>query len=726
MCTDRDYGDDEDCFHCFLLWVGLGAISRDSLDCGSRNEVSISPSQFLYCFAYDSNQALDPPFTRLIKIDILVSLALEPAAIEAVLNELRTYIRHGDKPFSSAAIRAVGKVAELARVVYDRHGQIHGRAIKGRQTANRIALDALSGLAIVTQTSDSKVVVGEAVVVIHNILLLLGSTNVVSSGETVVVMDPNDVQAFALRRILLLMVNTLSNRRATDPEKRNEDEEDEEKEASDLALVSLDLPPAALSSSLWVMGEWLAGTPSLSTSSWTRDGQETTKVRQELVRLVDRCFSELDPWTREEGIHFASKVWISIALEQALSPKMSGSSPEIAMCEHILAMGRMDVNTDVKDRARFESSVLHASVGLKFDTDGMDERPGSTGMAIENAKRILLSKKPCPSYLPIDDDATVDMSSFRFGTLSSLVGHRARGTYLPLPNWAKENSPSVLREPIEAAKEQLAPTFMDPSQKRRGASTGFYGDDDDRKDMGDDIDGSDSSSASSNSSSSEESDGQNADSESDSDSDDDSTSDDSDSKNDPIVPKSSANGASQNNLLLQPMLQQTDIPAVPAFRNHLSSQASSDDESSSSDDDDDSSDDENYNGGVTSATLLNFPDRTTQATRFSGEGNLLGTMTASGFAPVPEVSSTAESSVMEDLKGLVISPISVQDPKVSEPDTERDSSAWFQLVRPELCGGLAVTARYLRGPTKEHELQMKNIFPSNPCIVCLQVQFENK
>jgi AP-3 complex subunit beta len=674
---------------------------------------------------YFSLQALDPPFTRLIKIDILVSLALEPAAIEAVLNELRTYIRHGDKTFSASAIRAVGKVAELARVVYDRHGQIRQRSIHERQTANRIALDALYGLATVTQTSDSKVILGEAVTVIHNILLLLGSTRIVHSGETVAVEDPNNVQAFALRRILLLLVNSLLNRRRAS---LNDGNEGDEEEVADSALASLDLPPAAQASALWVVGEWLTSTPSLSTASWTSGGQDIAQVRRELVRLVDGSFSEHDPKTKEEALHFASKVWISIAMAQSLSPSLSGSTAEMAICEHILSMGRVDVNPDVKDRARFESSVLHATIGLKFDTEGMDERPGSIGMTIHNAKNILLANKPSPSYLRIEDDATVDMSSFRFGTLSSLVGHRARGAYLPLPNWANENSPSVLREPIEAAKEQLAPIFRDPSQMPREAYSGFYGDDGDRgKDTSDNADKSDtssSSSGSSNSSSSEESDGQNADSESDSDSDDDS--DDSDLKDDLRLPKSSANGTIQNHILLQPLVQQNAIPPIPAFQNHFSSQASSEDESSSSDDDD-ASDDENYGGDISSSNILNFSNNMrAEVKRPSDDANLLGMMTGSGIGPIPEVSQTSKSSVMDDLKGLVMAPIIVQDPKATEPDMGRDSSAWIQLVRPELCGGLSVEARYLRGPTKEHELQLMNISAWNPCIVCLQLRFGNK
>ena len=69
---------------------------------------------------------------------------MEPAAIEAVLKELQMYIRSGDHKFVCAAIRAVGKVVELSRIVYDRHGEKSGDVPKERKTANRIEFSFIS------------------------------------------------------------------------------------------------------------------------------------------------------------------------------------------------------------------------------------------------------------------------------------------------------------------------------------------------------------------------------------------------------------------------------------------------------------------------------------------------------------------------------------------------------------------------------------------------------
>lgn len=664
-------------------------------------------------------QALDPPFTRLIKIDILVSLALEPAAIEAVLNELRTYIRHGDKQFACAAIRAVGRVTELTRIVYDRHGATTGRPVEERITANRIALDALYGLTIVTQTSDRKAVVGEAVSAMHNVLLLLGSSNVVCDGQTVVVEDPNQVQSLAIRRIFILLVNAMSNRIEAD--QANHDDEEEDGSETELSKLSVDLPQAALSSSLWIMGEWLTSSPSMSSSAMALGSQDTSKARFELARLVARCFVTLGPEEKEQAVHFASKLWMSNSVSQNLSTNMNlSSSPDVAVCEHILSLGRVDVNPNVRDRARYESAILHSCNGLKFDSDGMDERPGAASMSLESAKKILVTNKPSASYIPIDDGTSVDMSSFRFGTLSSLVGHKARGAYLPLPPWASKNSPSALREPIEAAKGQLAPHFADPSQPQLTGPSGFYADDNDDSD-------SNSDSSSSSSSSSSDSGGQNADSESDSDSDDESSSDSSDGEN-LLMLKTQQNGQVQQNLLLQPMTNQQPKPTVPVFHPNTSSQNSSDDEfSSSGTDSSDGSDssDANYNGDVSSANLLVSHQPPPLQTSANTE-NIFGVTHLSGFASIPEVSRSGASSAIDDLKGLVMAPVVVPDPAASLPDSERDSSSWTQLVRAQLCGGLSVKVRYLRGTTKTKELQMKGIASTNPCLLCVQLQFENK
>jgi hypothetical protein len=144
--------------------------------------------------------------------------------------------------------------------------------------------------------------------------------------------------------------------------------------------------------------------------------------------------------------------------------------------------------------------------------------------------------------------------------------------------------------------------------------------------------------------------------------------------------------------------------------------SSDDDSSSSSSSSPSDDDDENYQGDVSSANLLGLPTT-------SREGNLLG-------MPVPNNAATTNgtSGIMDDLRGLVMAPVVVEESEASaDPDIEKDSSAWIQLVRPEHCGGLSVKARYLRGPSKIREAQLQGLDdPASPCVVCVQVQFRNK
>ena len=647
---------------------------------------------------------MDPPHTRIIKTDILVSLALEPASIEVVLKELRTYIRDGDKKFACAAIRAVGRVAELARIVYDRHGTKAGDAAKERSTANRIALDCLFGLAVVTETCDSKLVVGEAIVSIQNILAMLAS-DAGEDGSLMHVEDPNAMQSFALRRVLLMLAQTLSSR----VQKREEDNDDDGSEDGDEAIVSeleqvtLEIPPKAVAAALALVGDWLSNVNSATVSLRSVDGDAKSEMRLEMVRLLVRAFPELDNCEKEQAVHLASKFLIS-AVSDATS-----SVQEAAACEKVLSMGRIDVNPDVKDRARFESAILHTTLGLKHDTENVEIAPslGGADINVENTKRILLERKPSPSFLPVEDDETVDTKSFRFGTLSSLVSHRAR-TYLSLPQWAAKNSPKALRDPVEAAKEQVASNFTEQT----GASSGFY-------DRASDDDSS-SSSSDSSSSSSDTSDGQNADSESESDStDDSSTSSDEDPAGGVGNLLGGTMGGMQNNMSAfnqAPPAGQAPAAPLPMGQQALVSTVSSSSSSSSSGSDSSYSSDSSadYNGDVSSANLM---------PKSSADGNLLG-----GFgSKQASVLSNGASSAMDDLKGLVMAPVAVDESTArAEPNIENDSGLWIQLVRPELCGGLSVMGRYLRGPTREREARLKGLDPDGPNVVCMQVQFANK
>lgn len=650
---------------------------------------------------------MDPPHTRRIKIDILVSLALEPAAIEAVLQELRTYIRSPDKAFVVSSIQAVGRVAELARIVYDRHGQNSGSALQERQTANRIALDCLYGLTVLTQVGgDNKIVVGEAACVMQSILTMLLADGGDEPGSLQTVEDPNSVQLFALRRILLLLVNTLATRTEEDDDVENDD--DDEKEQNELEKISIELPDHAMAAALSMVGDWL----NLASNSPLKVAEPTLpQVQTEVVRLVDRAFPEMSPVEKCQALHFCAKTVLSLAASGGTSA---------ALCEHVLSMGRIDAHPDVKDRARMESAIIHTSCGLKHDTENMDAQPAvGMKMTLISAQKMLLAKKPAPSFLKVDDDAS-QKSSFRFGTLSSLVGHQARGTYLELPPWSDKNSPKALRDPIESVKEQVSGVPA-PSSVVQGplGGGGFYNDD---------LDSGSSSSSDSSSSSESSSGGENdADSESDSDSDDSSSSSSASGTNLLMMPNMGTNRTTNSKAsAVQPVGQTTtlssSIPSKTIIPTGSDSSSSSDDDGSSSSSSS-SSDGDQYNGDISSGNNKRLS---------SSDENLLSLgsqpakTTASSTTNAAAASSSSSSGMLDDLKGLVMAPIAVDTSKANDPDIERDSSSWSQLVRPQVAGGLLVKARFLRGPTRAREAHLQGLDPTRPSVVCVQVQFGNK
>lgn len=672
-----------------------------------RTLVAECPSAFAPFLHDFFVKAMDPPFTRLIKLDILISLALEPAAIEVVLGELRTYVRHGDQSFACAAVRAVGRITELARIVYDRHGVKSGNIVKERGESVRIALNCLHGLLTLTLASESQAVVGETVMVMQRIWQQLASAGR-DSGDLMAVQDPNHVQDRVFCRILLLLLNALSLRTLQEKEHDDDEDGDEEeeegveREKTRLEKLSVDLPASATAAALWIVGEHLAPLSSSSSSRGKLDAASQSKVRLEMIRLLVRSFPELDADEKEQGIHLASKFIVSKATGVIVS------SEEVPLCEQLLAMGRVDVNPDVRDRARCESGVIQLAVGLQHDRDAMDDVPlHKRDISLQDAKRIFLETKPASSSLPLTSEKSSQTNdgggNFRFGTLSSLVGHRARSAYLPLPNWAEKDSSDSLRDPTTKEKGETANGGFKEGELKQGKKEGFYGDS---------SSSSDSDESSSAERSADESGGGDSSSE-ESSSGKESSDDSSESSDDPR--KQGNEGVllsmqpQQRQIMPTPKPNRSIASSRPTVQVEDASDESSSESSSSGGDDDESSDDSSQAAPVASGvgSLIAMGGQVADASAHSSNGGA--------------------SSAADDFKGLVLSPVVVDahdGPK--DPNVERDSSAWIPLVRPEHASGLSVQVRYLRSLTKDREAQLMGLTSGKATLVCLQVRFENQ
>lgn len=608
-------------------------------------------------------KALDPPFTRLIKLDLLLSLALDPSSIRIVLGELSTYVQHEDTDFACASIRAVVRVAEMARLVHDRHGSLNRdktSPMDERAASNRIALDCLHGLLVLSQAADRQVIVGTCVQMIP-VLWQLVHNSQEDSAIFGPIHDPNSVRDRTGRKVLTLLLTTLSNR-PTDmngalvPNNPDDDSEGEEGVENGLSVLEQDvvtLTPEATASALWLMGECFSNVPTGKMLFGRFSVDRQSSLRLEIFRLITRCFVEFEGCEKEQAIGFATKIILLSSSGQS-----AVGDDERLLCEQLLSMGRVDVNPDVRDQARFTSCLLQSSIGLTEDLEAMDDVPAllSRKPTLEEIQQMFLGRKPPSSSLPVQSENDGDdEEAFRFGTLSSLVGHRARRAYVHLPPWAPEDSPSEIREPKEQPElSSSASDFV--------AKTGFYDDDGDDEDSGDDSDSDDWS-------------------------EDDDESDDEDSDDGATQPQ-------QIGTLLS--LQAPVISATPP---NLMDNADSDDESFDEDDDEDfSSDDDDEGGGpnITTDTLLSM---------------------TSSFP-----NSALPSSISDDLKGLVIVPTTTP----TDSNMDRDSGRWISLIRPEHSHGLSVHVRFLRSVTKARESQKLGLIVDKASVVCAQLRLTNE
>ncbi|GMI11430.1 hypothetical protein TrLO_g5172 [Triparma laevis f. longispina] len=590
-------------------------------------------------------KADDPGFARLAKLDILTALALNHQSVDAVLRELRTYIRHDDKIFVKASIRAVGRVAgQFCRSVFN---------------GENVAINCLSGLGVLVVASRHGEVVGEAVCECRRILQ---AVKLGGGGEWFDHGDPENVRTEILRRMLLLLLSHLG-----------DDGEDED--ILQNAYSEVELPNSAVASCLWVFGEW-ATHPSGDFDTVTKNGDG---YREEVLRLLAKNFPSFDSEVKLQAIHVASKFLLQGETNKELP-------------EYVLNMGCLDVDHDVRDRARFESGILRSSIGLTSDdaSSSSSTNGGDTGLTTasllnmgedessettpppaaptpspvpkslsrEDAVSIITSLKPPPMTAPVKPE---DVNSFRFGTLSALVGQKADG-YADLPDWAAEDSPSELRDPVKEDEITSDPfggvfgTVDNPAPYKDNGVGNTYGD---SSSSNSDSDSDSSSSSSSNSSSS--------------------SSSSSDSEDD----------------------------AKPKVQKLIDDESES--ESSSGDDSDssDSSDDEG--GGDKTGSLLPGLTHDPPPT-----ADLL----LAGFEKQAAVSNNTNNNnnLSSDFADMVMAPVPVTIPQQQQQQQKQQNpfppaapvqnvsplptiSKIREFLRPAIAGGLSITHRFLRNLT---------------------------
>jgi AP-3 complex subunit beta len=653
-------------------------------------------------------KAMDPSFTRLIKLDILSALALEPNSINAVLNELRVYIRHDDKDFVCAAVQAVGKIVEMAQIIYDRQGAKTGNIKAMKKESNVIALNCLHGILTLMESSSHAVVVGECINVTQRILLLLKSS--ASEDQTNVVLDPSHVQFMSLRRLVLLVVSSLTSQ--SNAEVDEDEDLDSNGEMNSFKEQIISLPTQSIGPALWIIGDHLCVDDNVNLLRVS--GQEKKLILSELLRIMAKMFQDMSPYLKCHCIHFASKTIISNHTAR------NGQYQDRSLCEYILALGRTDINQDVRDRSRNESLVIHISVGIQYDVETLPPLPmNGAKITMENAKSMLLQNKPSSSWLPLDDINGVT-SPFRFGTLSSMVSHKAGRNYMSLPDWAEFNSPKTLRDQPQdkvEVKKKESKKKRDMFDKTKKSTNGFY-DSDSSTSSDDDESTSESSSSSSESESSSSSE-----------------SESSSSSDDTVSDESTSSEEDPETLQPQKHILPIESNVVPSVIEPMKSIVDSSDEDSSSDDNSSSSDestvDSEANGKepvTRHAKVETNPMSSLLDMNFNG-GEIVAkhkNIEKVTKKHVDDAKNASTDSIVTGLEGLVMAPLKIDKKKLSSINIEEECSDWIVLVRPDLSGGLSVTSRFLRNGVRKRELLLLGLEPKKSSVICIQMKFENK
>lgn len=631
---------------------------------------------------------------------------------------------------------------------------------EAKRESDTVALNCLHGLYALTLCCRKKEVISECVITMVNIMGILSSHQ-----NTKAVKDPNKVRSNVVRKLLFLLIRSLAfstkNQQHHHHQEQGITSEDEERKEelrkewllhNNTTEETLCLTTDATSSALWFISEWLISPnqhkmyPDLSQS-------QRTEVMNGILCLLSSSFPSFEPTLKLHSIHFASKLLLFLS-------SLGNDQNAIARASNILAQGRLDLNLDVRDRARFESSLLYQVIpsNLVDFPEGMNHATAAAiqekKLTLEQGKQILLASKPPSTFLPVDLGEKNKEEIFRFGTLSSLVHHRAGRAYLPLPPWAEKDSDAKLRDPTATSTSSSGSTTSQNNRIEK-KEKGFYDDDDTSSSSSesdsDDESESESDSDESSSSSSDESESDESDDESDSEessSEYNSSSSDEDSDDEiknnvnAVVESKVGNLIGLGNTdfvsnVSEPPPNHPNLPPNTTSKSMLDESSSSEEETSSSDSDTDSDTESDDDDSVVSMTNKMKGTNTiaTSDTLLPMMSNM--NMDSSSNTTNQKTNNNnkfnTSSSMSDDLSGLVMPPpvydtIDEEEESSSTDDTS-DLGPWERIVRPELAGGLAVDMRFVRRNTKKKELSRNNNLKFdlvNDRVILIQCRFQNK
>ncbi|KAM3576770.1 hypothetical protein VYU27_001364 [Nannochloropsis oceanica] len=253
--------------------------------------------------------ATDPSFCRTLKLDILTALT-DAGTVSLVLKELQSYVKHADKDFVCATVRAVGRVADAQP---------------------EVAAKCLNGLMSLLACIRSEKVAGQAVIVVRQLLQQNKKGAHIEEEE----------QARVVRQLAHVLLK----------EKGKQ------------------VPPPARASLVWIVGEFLRfvgpAAPDLLRLLAQSFPEEEPQVKMQIVNLALKLqlyLSREKKRKRTEGRGGLQEVEEEEEEENAVTK----------LVRYVLEVARFDTNYDLRDRTRLLTASLGLAAGGTGGAGGAD------------------------------------------------------------------------------------------------------------------------------------------------------------------------------------------------------------------------------------------------------------------------------------------------------------------------------------------------------------------
>jgi len=305
-------------------------------------------------------KSTDPSFCRLYKLDILLSL-VNSDNVKLVLKEIQSYVKHADKNFVKAAVKAVGIVADVQPEVADK---------------------CLAGLMTLIAASKSAKVIGEAIVVIRQLLQQMECLRIEMGGDRNIEDETLEKKKKSKKSKRKEKEGERDTSIGTDFEGLHRNNDYIVKQLASLLIHprhNIRLPATARANLVFIVSEFhhlktiQDACPDILRLLALTFSEEVSQVKLQTLNLAVRLYLRAEKKLIQEQEETDSSTVIN--LDGDTSPTKSKDSKKnskskknnidfnqvLSLSRYVLNLGRYDKDFDVRDRTRFMTSILGMS-----------------------------------------------------------------------------------------------------------------------------------------------------------------------------------------------------------------------------------------------------------------------------------------------------------------------------------------------------------------------------